>query len=275
MGEDPTRDSALSNRLDATYDALMATTSRHFGLARPGYHLSGVAGLDTPTMNRVVLQDASIHDVARLIEDGHDFFGERRVPWSVVLASTRDPAWHSQLLARGLTYSSALEVLAREPVPLAPASSSDDAVSVREADRDDLALFTELLLEVFHMPRRFYPALADMSAAWRDLGGKLYLADVDGETMGTALLVEVDGVAGIYNVGTRRAARRRGVARALMERAFLDAAGADAVTLQVTPGSIAEGFYARLGFERVHSWRYYVPGVRLGSLATRWNESPG
>ena len=51
------------------------------------------------------------------------------------------------------------------------------------------------------MPRRFYPALLDMTEAWREHGGaRLYFAEERGEPVATALLAtSPDGVAGIYN----------------------------------------------------------------------------
>lgn len=268
VGEDPER-VALSTRLDRSYDALMATTSRHFGSSGAGWALSGVAGLDTPTMNRLLLRDASPVDAGAILERAALFFRERQVPWSAILSAGVRADWHGELLARGFTTASTLDVLVRPPARL---PEDRPGITVREAREDELPLFTELLIEVFHMPRRFYPALHDMSEVWRDrLGAKLYFAhDESGEPAATALLVEHEGVAGIYNVGTRRHARRQGLARALMEHAFEDALGADVVTLQVTPASVAEAFYLRLGFERLHAWRFYAPGPKLASFITRW-----
>jgi ribosomal protein S18 acetylase RimI-like enzyme len=72
----------------------------------------------------------------------------------------------------------------------------------------------------------------------------------------------VDGVAGIYNVGTVRHARRQGLARAMLARALEDARGAEVVTLQVAPEGFVEGFYLDLGFAPRYSWRFYTPRPR-------------
>ena len=121
-------------------------------------------------------------------------------------------------------------------------------------------------MEVFRMPRRFYPALLDMTQAWRDHGAKLYLGEVDGEVVSTTLLATVDGVAGVYNVGTVRRARRQGLARGMMARALADARDADVVTLQVAPDGFTERFYLDLGFMPRYAWRFYSPRPRLPFL---------
>ena len=252
----------LSERLDAAYYALTRTTERHFGRAGKGWFLTGVAGLDAPTMNRAVVEDARPEEVERVLREANAFFAERECSWSVVLSTFRETArWHSELVMRGYSATTTLDVLVREPG--APQGVAQDP-RVRLARPDEVGLFTDLLMEVFRMPRRFYPALRDMTDAWRQHGARLYLAEVDGEAVATALLAEVDGVAGVYNVGTLRRARRQGLARALMVRALEDARDADLVTLQVAPEGFVEGFYLDLGFVPRYQWRFYSPRPRIG-----------
>ncbi|HUR67892.1 MAG TPA: GNAT family N-acetyltransferase [Candidatus Thermoplasmatota archaeon] len=268
----------LAVRLDRAYYALTRTTERHFGRdAGAGWFLTGVAGLDAPTMNRAVVDTADTHEVARLLDDATRFFTERDCVWSVVTSSFRDTSrWHSELLMRGLSLSTSLDVLAREPGAMAGPVPD---VQVREAGPDETGLFTDILMEVFRMPRRFYPALLDMTEAWRKSGAKLYFGlDEDGQPMSTTLLSFMDGVepagstsrgqgrggvAGIYNVGTLRRARRQGHAKALMARALEDAKGADVVTLQVAPEGFVQQFYLDLGFAPVYHWKFYAPRSRL------------
>lgn len=252
----------LALRLDRAYYALTRTTARHFGREDDGWFLTGVAGLDAPTMNRAVVDGADVHDLARVVDEATRFFGEHGCMWSVVTSSFRDTSrWHSELVMRGMHVTTTLDILAREPGALAGPSS---AVVVREARADELPRFTELLMEVFRMPRRFYPALLDMTGAWRDAGSRLYFGlDEEGEPASTTLLSMIDGVAGVYNVGTLRRARRHGHARALMARALADARGADVVTLQVAPEGFVEQFYLDLGFSPVYHWKFYAPRPKL------------
>lgn len=252
----------LALRLDQAYYDLTRTTARHFGEPRAGWFLTGVAGLDAPTMNRAVVEDVGIDDAQALLEDAAAYFEERDCSWSVVLSSFRPPGrWHAELVMRGMQVTTTLDVLAREPGPI---EGLVPDVAVREARRNEAGLFTELLMDVFRMPRRFYPALLDMTEAWRQHGAKLYLAfDDEGEPVATTLLSNLDGVAGIYNVGTVRRARRAGYARALMARALQDSRSADVVTLQVAPEGFVEGFYLDLGFQPIYHWRFYTPRARL------------
>lgn len=251
----------LAERLDRAYYDLTRTTARHFGLAGDGWYLTGVAGLDAPTMNRAVVDTARIDEVATILDRADRFFGERECSWSVVLSSFHPPGrWHGELIMRGLSPTTALDVLAREPGPMAGPVPD---VDVRLARADEMGLFTDILMDVFRMPRRFYPALLDMTDAWRRAGAKLYFGLQDGEPVSTALLAFTGGVAGIYNVGTLRKARRTGHARALMARALEDSRRADVVTLQVAPEGFVEGFYLGLGFQPVYTWRFYTPRARL------------
>lgn len=253
----------LALRLDRAYYALTRTTQRHFGREGDGWTHSGVAGLDAATMNRCAIEDARVEDVARIIEDASGFFGERDCTWSIVLSSFRPPSrWHQELVMRGFSVTTTLDVLAREPSAPVPLGAPDDRV--RTAEPEELPLFTELLMEVFRMPRRFFPALLEMTEAWRAAGGKAYFGlDEDGKPVATTLLSMTDGVAGVYNVGVLRRARRLGLAKAMMARALEDARFADVVTLQVAPEGFVEGFYLDLGFQPVYHWRFYTPRARI------------
>lgn len=257
---EPWPEDPLASRLDAAYYALTRTTGRHFGRRREGWFLTGVAGLDAPTMNRAVVDDADALEAQRVVDEASEFFGERDCSWSVVLSSFRDTTrWHPELVARGLSCSSMLDVLVREPGPMQGDAPEAD---VRVVGADEVGRFTEVLMDVFRMPRRFFPALVDMTDAWRRAGAKLYVVEDEGEMVATTLLSMTDGVAGIYNVGTVRKARRKGLAKALMARAFADSAHADVVTLQVAPEGFVEGFYLGLGFEPRYTWRFYTPRHR-------------
>lgn len=248
---------ALAERLERSYYKLTATTKRHFAKSGDGWFLTGVAGLDAPTMNRAVVDGADVHEVGNLTREAADYFGERDCSWSVVLSTFREPrSWHTELVARGFTPNSTLDVLVRAPGPMEPVETS---ATIRVATEDEVGKFTELVMDVFRMPRRFYPALLDLTQAWKDAGSTLYLAELDDEIIGTTLLAQLDGVAGIYNVATTRHARRLGIARAMMARALEDSKNADVVTLQVAPEGFVEGFYLRLGFEPLYRWRFYSP----------------
>ena len=252
----------LARRLDEAYYALTRTTERHFSSEGDGWLLTGVAGLDAPTMNRAAVLGASPTEVQRVIDEGTRFFADRATSWSVVLSSFRDTSrWHGELVMRGFHVATTLDVLARPPGPL---EGLVPAVKVREAGADETGAFTDLLMEVFRMPRRFHAALLDMTEAWKRAGARLYFGlDERDEPVSTTLVSFIDGVAGIYNVGTLRRARRRGHARALMARALEDARDAEVVTLQVAPEGFVEQMYLDMGFAPVYHWTFYQPRMRV------------
>lgn len=256
-------DAALAERLERAYYGLTEQTHRHFARRGKGWLLTGVAGLDAPTMNRAVVESDELADLDAMLEEANRYFGERDLSWSALLASFRPCArWHGELIRRGFQPTSSLDVLVRPPGE-PPAVDLADGASVRVVGRDEVGVFTDLLMDVFRMPRRFYPALLDMTDAWRRAGATLYFAEAEGAPAATALLARTDGVAGIYNVGTLRHHRRLGLARALMERLLDDARDADVVTLQVAPEGFVERFYLDMGFQPCYHWRFYSPRSRL------------
>jgi GNAT superfamily N-acetyltransferase len=76
----------------------------------------------------------------------------------------------------------------------------------------------------------------------------VYIARVDGEAVATVVAYHHGGDAGIYNVGTRAAARGKGLATGLMRQAARDAreAGCQTTSLQAT--AMGRPVYQRLGY---------------------------
>ena len=86
------------------------------------------------------------------------------------------------------------------------------------------------------------------------------LAQLEGETVATAMAFDLDGDCGIYNVGTLAHARRRGLGTALTAIQLHDARtrGCETASLQATP--MAEGLYAMAGFRDLGRILEYVGG---------------
>jgi ribosomal protein S18 acetylase RimI-like enzyme len=122
------------------------------------------------------------------------------------------------------------------------------------------------------LPARAYdPGPDDWAAYVAHEGGLLAGADphafrvatalLDGEVVAAAIGFEHDGDLGIYNVGTREHARRRGLATALTT-GLVNAAverGCTTATLQATP--MAERVYAACGFRTMARIVEYVPAA--------------
>lgn len=80
-----------------------------------------------------------------------------------------------------------------------------------------------------------------------------YVGHLNGEPVGTALIVLQGETAGIYAVATLPQHRKKGISTAIMKQAIEDAKsrGAKIFTLQVKQDSYVEDFYQHLGFKRI------------------------
>lgn len=260
---DPSALRALHDRLERAYFALARTSARWFEMLTPRALCGGFAGLDSPTMNRLALLEAADErDLDDALMDAGAFFAARRLGWSAQLTPFSRPANAAALLRRrGFHLVSELSVMTLSPLAeLPPRRAPHLDVDIRPASANEIGRFTQLTIEAFRMPPRFYPALTDVNRAWVDAGATAYLALHDGQPVGTALITRHAGVAGIYNVATARQHRGRGVATSLMRRAMTDFRDfeEDVLTLQVARGSTAESFYERIGFRARYGWELYT-----------------
>jgi ribosomal protein S18 acetylase RimI-like enzyme len=82
---------------------------------------------------------------------------------------------------------------------------------------------------------------------------------LDGERIAVGIALDLDGDCGIYNVGTKKRARRRGMGTAVTGALLHDARdrGCETASLQSTP--IAERVYAALGFRDLGRILEYAP----------------
>ncbi|MEP9358196.1 GNAT family N-acetyltransferase [Sphingomonas sp. KR3-1] len=140
-------------------------------------------------------------------------------------------------------------------------------VELREGGAQDLASVNTIMLDAFD---------AKYGEAWTSAqclgmlslpGVWLVIASVDGQDAGFALARVVADETELLLLATRPAARRRGVAGALL-RAVIDEArgrGVVRVHLEVRSGNDAVRLYRREGFEKVGERREYYRG-RSGQL---------
>jgi ribosomal protein S18 acetylase RimI-like enzyme len=95
----------------------------------------------------------------------------------------------------------------------------------------------------------------------------ILVAQLEGESVATAIALDHERDCGIYNVGTVEAARRRGLATALTAHHLHDALarGCSTASVQSTPN--AERVYAAVGFRDLGRILEYVPGWALADAA--------
>jgi len=87
---------------------------------------------------------------------------------------------------------------------------------------------------------------------------QLFVGRLDGRPVGTSIAIRSGGVSGVYNVGTRPQARRRGVGTALTWAAVAAgrAWGCDVVVLQSSPMGLS--MYSETGFRTVAPYTIFT-----------------
>lgn len=146
-------------------------------------------------------------------------------------------------------------------------SSSVNLVELREGGSQDLTSVSTIMMDAFEA--RFGEAwtsaqclgMLSLPGVW------LVMASIDGQDAGFALSRTIADEAELLLLATRPAARRRGVAGALL-RAMIEESrdrGVTRIHLEVRAGNDAVWLYRREGFEKVGERREYYRG-RSGQL---------
>lgn len=165
------------------------------------------------------------------------------------------------LVARGFTVSEIPGMrmeLAKLPRPAVP-----DGVDVRTVD-DDPALLEVATTIAFTTNGFPVDATRPMLEMLERMPGRerfrTFLATIDGEPAATSTLLVADDTAGLYNVGTLPAFRRRGLGR-LVSVAALAAGRSEGARVGVVHASPdGEWVYRALGFEEVCRFTFAVRG---------------
>ena len=146
-------------------------------------------------------------------------------------------------------------------------SGSVNLVELREGGSHDLTSVSTIMLEAFD-PRFGEAWTSAQCLGMLSLPGVwLVIASIDGRDAGFALSRIIAGEAELLLLATRPAARRRGIAGALLRAVIEEARGrkAERVHLEVRSGNDAVWLYRREGFEKVGERHEYYRG-RSGQL---------
>jgi len=136
-------------------------------------------------------------------------------------------------------------------------------VKTKEISERDIDVYTELILTNFEMPLEYKKGINTLALTWMQQGWKFYLAYFGERPVGTCLLSSLSGIGGIFNVGTLKEYRRRGIGAALTLQAVMDSIdeGNDLHILETVKGGNAEHLYRKIGFEIVHAISYFVKEI--------------
>lgn len=140
------------------------------------------------------------------------------------------------------------------PLPEAPAPAA--GVSVVPVSVGSLDRFLRVLVEGGMAPNVARRLVSPSFAA--DPNVRLFVGILDGRPMGTSIAIRSGAASGVYNVGTRPEARRRGVGTALTWAAVEAgrAWGSDVVVLQSSPMGLS--MYSAMGFRTVAPYTIFT-----------------
>lgn len=194
-----------------------------------------------------------------VLERARAFFGRRRRPFAVCTRAARDADLEALVTAEGFQQRSDAPCMwIDRPLPevLVPDGVVVKAFSEPRHVEDSVSISAEAYQALSVPPEemRLYFAQPARLICERVAG---FVAYVDGEPLSTALTIMSGQSAGLYFVGTRKRAERRGLGelctRLATQAGF--ARGATLVTLQASP--FGEAIYRKLGYRPYDRMRWY------------------
>jgi hypothetical protein len=188
-------------------------------------------------------------DPAACIEPARAFFAERDRPFTLRFREPDSPTAAAACQSAGL--------VAADTSPLMSAAVADIAPPATEGIRRvDTATWDDQLSTIakgFGMPVELITGLFDASLVHTPAYAG-FTAYVDGEPASTASLIVSGDVAGVYNVATPEAFRRRGLGEATT-RAVVAEGGRRGCTVTTLQASVmGYPIYERMGYRTVARW---------------------
>ena len=211
-----------------------------------------VTGLPVPTLNGVWALDTAVAPaelaaaLRRLASRGVPFCLQARPGCVTAAVAAADPL--------ALTPAAAEIPLMVLDGPLGAAGASK--LTIRPLGLADSGLHGALAGQAFAADAEIFDRVTDPALALP--GARVYVGEVAGEPVTTALAVTVGDAVAVFNVATPPEHRGRGYGAAITGRILNDAlaAGAGWAWLQATPDGA--GIYERLGFRTVESWACWL-----------------
>lgn len=230
---------------------------------RAGYVLSFSGDTALTGANHLWLRTPAALSEAALSE-AEAFFRVYRALWSVVFIEPLFPAASDWLRQRGYSLRWDAPLLAWDG-PLPPAPCTEQAAVVRASTPHHLADVRQVMEEAFLSGSEVSQRVArEEHLGDPDVAHYVVYAGPDAVTCAT--VVRHDGMAGVWNVGTRRGFRRRGYATLLMETILRDLAEQHCACSVLMASPSGEPLYLRLGYRPIGRICYMGPPDDL----TRW-----
>lgn len=190
-----------------------------------------------------------------LIQRSIHFFRPYMADWSIVIVPEVQPGLRQRCYDYGcyLRWESPIMLLEGDPQIDRVASST----VIRRVRGDYLRHTARRIMgEVFNLGmdinRRYVRPEHEQDATFHH-----YVAFVDGHPAAASTLCYTTDMAGIWNVGTRRMFRRRGLAHALMARMCEDATCDGYTHTMLMASSMGLPIYQKMGYETVATAYYF------------------
>jgi N-acetylglutamate synthase len=242
--------------------AALAKTWQHLSRALPnawsvrdGGAVAFVSGVGLPTLNGVWADgaDPDAAAVAGLL----DQVAASGLPYCLELRPGAGPVLAGLAGARGMKLDEVIPLMVLEDQAAVRLARQPAGLVLRELSPEQARLHASVAAAGFEAPEELFVQL--MTADVLGLPGvRCYLGEVDGQAVTTGMGITLGTFAGVFNIATPPAHRRRGFGAAVTARAVADglAAGATWSWLQSTPAGY--GSYARLGFRTVETWQCWI-----------------
>lgn len=222
------------------------------------------SGLPCDTFNMVCRARLNESSAVRRVGDALAFLAEWGRPFSWWLGPGNTPDGLAAILVRaGLVEAERELAMALDLAMLPIYPPVVNGLTIRRVrTAQELATFAMLLASNWTPPdaqvMRYY-ALAEPALLAPDGVQWLYLGWMDDRAVATAEATLGGGVAGLYNIATRPAYRRRGIGLAMAHAPLVEARQAGLSTAVLQAAEAGVGVYERLGFRKFGTVTEFKP----------------
>lgn len=262
-------DLALARRLEATDAAVGVEFSRTHARLYPevgatfiavaGGH-AAFAGVDSPLTQAFGLGLNGVVGAAE-IEKMEEFYRSRGAAVNVETCPLADASLRTLLNSRGYQVIEQTNVLAR-PLPAdEPQLSAESRVQVRQPKPEEMRLWASTVAKGFVSADEPPPVMLEAGETFFHMTtSTCFLAEIDGQAAGGAVVAFHRGIATLFGASTLPAFRNRGVQTALLQARLQFAAKIDCELAMVStsPGSISQRNVERQGFQVVYTRSKYM-----------------
>ncbi len=205
--------------------------------------------------NEIISSDKDSFNITFFLDNSEDFTRVNIGSRMIYL-----PSWinnKDKLLAKNkYSKTGSLTYMSANSSVLKKWKFNDDITIKKVTNNSDLEIFSTVqskgFCETDEVFNEWHPWLRNKNFEGYEFKNQFFfIASINEEPVGVCLLIENEGIYGIYAVATHPKFRKKGVATTTMKKALEDCINGENanLTLQVMTGSYAEKLYENLGFK--------------------------